>query len=110
MTPLSASSTGALTNCATASPGWIILAAVVGVAGALISQFVANWLTRGRELRRFRIESFERFRSELSEDEKLKAISNKHTKEPLTDDEKQDYLGFWEEVGIYHANQMIDEE
>ena len=110
MTPLPVSSTTAVTNCATAGPGWIILAAAVGVAGALISQFVADWLTRGRELRRFRVESFERFRSELSEDEKLRVISNKHTKQPLTDGEMQDYLGFWEEVGIYHANRIIDEE
>jgi len=61
-------------------PAWIILAALAGAAGALVAQFVANRLTHGRELMRFRIDSFERFRSELWEDAELKVIRRKHTK------------------------------
>jgi len=91
-------------------PAWIILAALVGVAGALASQFVANRLTRGRELTRFRIDSFERFRSELWEDADLKVIRRKHGKQPLTHEQKQDYLGFWEELGIYDSKGIVDED
>jgi hypothetical protein len=112
VTPDSAAMAGAVSSAAsrTYGPAWIILAALVGALGGLAAQFVANRLTRGRELTRFRIDSFERFRSELWEDADLKVIRRNHTKEPLTNEQKQDYLGFWEEVGIYDSKGIVDEE
>jgi|SRR5579872_878880 len=95
---------------ATTESFWIILAALLGAAGALASQFLAESLTRGRELKNFRIESFERFRTELWEDPDLKVIRRKYSREPLTDDQMLDYLGFWEEVGIYDSKRLIDAE
>jgi hypothetical protein len=59
-----------------------------------------------RERKRFQIQSFERFRRELTEDENLRRIGSK--KEPLTDSEIDDYLGFFEEVGIYFAWDLVD--
>jgi hypothetical protein len=46
----------------------------------------------------------------LWEDADLKVIRRKHTKEPLTNEQIQDYVGFWEEVGIYQNKGIIDEE
>jgi hypothetical protein len=108
--PVATAAVNALTASGGYGPAWIILAALVGVVRALASQFVANRLTRGRELTRFRIDSFERFRSELWEDAELRVIRRKHTKEPLTDEQKQDYLGYWEEVGIYDSKGIVDED
>jgi hypothetical protein len=65
-------------------------------------------LTSGRERRRFKIEAFERFRREFSEDEELRRISVK--KEPLTDDEIDDYVGFFEEIGLYFERDLVDVE
>jgi hypothetical protein len=106
-TPIGVGGAVASAGC---GPIWILLAALLGVVGALFAQWLADKLTRNRELRRFRIESFERFRSELWEDADLKVIRRKHTKEPLTNEQIQDYVGFWEEVGIYQNKGIIDEE
>ena len=62
-----------------------LIGALVGAFAALASQFLANYLAEQRDRRRFQIQSFERFRSEFSEDENLRRISIK--KEAMTDDE-----------------------
>ncbi|HLW71380.1 MAG TPA: hypothetical protein VKS22_12245 [Candidatus Binataceae bacterium] len=72
--------------------------ALVGATAAIAAQFVANGLATERELRRFKIQAFERFRKEFSEDQNLRRISIK--KEKLTDDEIGDYIGFFEEIGL----------
>ena len=82
--------------------------AVVGAAAALAAQFLGHNLATKRELLRFQIQSFERFRREFSEDENLRRISIK--KEPLTDDEIDDYLGFFEEIGLYFHRNLVDIE
>jgi hypothetical protein len=87
-------------------PGWIILGALVGAAGAIVAQIVNNWFTKGREHARLKIESFERFRREFTEDENLRRID--HKKEPLTDEEIDDYIGFFEEVGLYYDRDLVD--
>lgn len=72
----------------------------------MLSQLVAHLLAEKRERSRFRIQSFERFRRELTEDENLRRIGVK--KESLTDDEIDEYLGFFEEVGIYFERDLVD--
>jgi hypothetical protein len=86
----------------------VLLGALVGAFAALASQFLAHFLAEKREHKRFQVQSFERFRREFSEDENLRRISQK--KEPLTDDEIDDYLGFFEEVGLYFARGLVDAE
>ena len=80
--------------------------ALVGAGAALLSQFVAHYLTEGRERKRFQVQSFERFLREFREDENLNRISLKD--EPLTDDEIDDYVGFFEEIGIYWNRGLVD--
>ena len=55
-----------------------LVGAVVGGTAAILSQFVADWLAKKRELGRFRVQSFERFRREFSEDPTLRAIATKY--------------------------------
>jgi hypothetical protein len=85
-----------------------LVGAIVGAAAAITAQFVGHRLATKRELLRFQIQSFERFRREFSEDENLRQISIK--KEPLTDDEIDDYLGFFEEIGLYFHRNLVDVE
>jgi hypothetical protein len=70
-----------------------LVGAVVGATAAIAAQFLAHRLAFKRELLRFQIQAFERFRTEFSEDDNLRRISIK--KEPLSDDEIDDYLGFF---------------
>jgi hypothetical protein len=85
-----------------------LVGAIVGAVAAISAQFVSHRLETKRELLRFQIQSFERFRREFSEDENLRQISIK--KEPLTDDEIDDYLGFFEEIGLYFHRNLVDVE
>ncbi len=85
-----------------------LVGAIVGAATAIAAQFLGDRLATKRELLRFQIQSFERFRREFSEDENLRQISIK--KEPLTDDEIDDYLGFFEEIGLYFHRNLVDVE
>jgi hypothetical protein len=85
-----------------------LVGAIVGAAAAIAAQFLAHQLTTKRELLRFKIQSFVRFRREFSEDENLRQISIK--KDPLTDDEIDDYLGFFEEIGLYFHRGLVDVE
>jgi hypothetical protein len=85
-----------------------LVGAIVGASAAITAQFVSHRLASKRELIRFQIQSFERFRREFSEDENLRQISIK--KEPLTDDEIDDYLGFFEEIGLYFHRNLVDVE
>ena len=85
-----------------------LVGAIVGALTAIAAQFVGHHLATKRELLRFQIQSFERFRREFSEDENLREISIK--KEPLTDDEIDDYLGFFEEIGLYFHRDLVDVE
>jgi hypothetical protein len=85
-----------------------IIGGLLGASGALLSQLLAHRLNRRRELERFAIQSFERFRTELWQDSELRKISLKHTNEPLTEEEMQDYLGFFEEVGLYAERNLVD--
>jgi hypothetical protein len=88
----------------------IMLSGLVGASlaaiAALASQFLAHHLAEKRERKRFQIQSFERFRREFSEDENLRQISTKD--EPLTEDEIDDYIGFFEEIGIYFSRDLVD--
>jgi len=85
-----------------------LVGAIVGAAAAIVAQVVSHHLATKRELLRFQIQSFERFRREFSEDENLRQISIK--KEPLTDDEIDDYIGFFEEIGLYFHRNLVDVE
>jgi hypothetical protein len=87
-----------------------IIGGLLGASGALLSQLLAHRLNRRRELERFAIQSFERFRTELSQDSELRRIGLKHADEPLTEEEMQDYLGFFEEVGLYAERGLVDLE
>jgi hypothetical protein len=80
----------------------------VGAVGAISAQIVGHFLTRRRDEKRFRIESFERLRREHDADEELRRISQKD--EPLTDSETERILGFFEEVGLYWERNLIDRE
>jgi hypothetical protein len=85
-----------------------LVGAIAGAVTALAAQFLGHRLAAKRELLRFQIQSFERFRREFTEDENLRAISIK--KQPLTADEIDDYLGFFEEVGLYFHRGLVDVE
>jgi len=85
-----------------------LLGAVLAASAALASQFLAHHLADKRERKRFQIQSFERFRREFSEDQNLRRISVKD--EDLTDDEIDDYVGFFEEIGIYFNRDLVDIE
>ncbi len=85
-----------------------LLGAVLAATAALASQFLAHYLAERRERKRFQIQSFERFRREFSEDQNLRRISVKEGK--LTDDEIDDYIGFFEEIGIYFVRDLVDIE
>src|ERR1700730_15867103 len=85
-----------------------LVGAIVGAATAIAAQFVGHQLATKREMLRFQIQSFERFRREFSEDENLRQISPK--KETLTDDAIDDYLGFFEEIGLYFHRNLVDLE
>ena len=89
-------------------PGWIILSAAVGASGAIVAQIVSQFLVTRRESRRFKIEAFERFRREFAEDPELRRIGTK--KEPLADDEVDEYIGFFEEIGLYYKRGLVDIE
>ncbi len=89
-------------------PGWILLGAAVGAPGSLIGVFVNSWLTSRRELRRFRIDSFERYRNEFFKDESLRQIREKE--EPETEEEIEDLVGFYDEIGLYAHRGLIDME
>jgi hypothetical protein len=80
----------------------------VGALGAISAQIVGHFLTRRRDEKRFRVESFERLRREHDADEELSRISRKH--DPLTDRETERILGFFEEVGLYWERNLIDRE
>jgi hypothetical protein len=82
--------------------------AIVGATAAPASQFLAHRLASRRELERFRVQAFERFRKEFTEDEFLRRVSTK--KDPLTNDEIDEYLGFFEEVGLYFHRGLVDVE
>lgn len=93
------------------SPFWLLVAALIGAAAALLSQLVAHFLNRAREKRRFGIEAFEKFRAEFIDDEDLRRISKKYhddNESALTDDEIERYIDFFEDVGLYHAKKLID--
>jgi hypothetical protein len=85
-----------------------LIGAIVGATAAILSQLLADRLARERELGRFRVQSFERFRREFSEDATLKAIYNKYPDQRLTNKEIEDYLGFFEEIGIYAQRSLVD--
>jgi hypothetical protein len=85
-----------------------LVGAVVGAAAALTSQFLAHRLADGRERKRFQVQAFERFRKEFTEDQNLRRISIK--KERLTEDEIDEYLGFFEEIGLYFSRGLVDIE
>jgi hypothetical protein len=85
-----------------------LIGALVGAFAALASQFLAHRLAEQRERRRFQVQSFERFRKEFSEDENLRRISLK--KESLSDDEIDELVGFFEEIGLYFARNLVDIE
>ena len=52
--------------------------------------------------------SHSRFRREFSEDATLKAIANKYPDSRLENKEIEDYLGFFEEIGIYFDRNLVD--
>ena len=54
-----------------------LVGAIVGAVTALAAQFLGHNLATKRELLRFQIQSFERFRREFSEDQNLRRISIK---------------------------------
>ncbi len=85
-----------------------LIGATLAACAALASQFLAHYLADKRERKRFQIQSFERFRREFTEDQNLKRISAQE--EDLTDDEIDDYVGFFEEIGIYFSRDLVDIE
>src|SRR5690348_8916020 len=92
-------------------PFWLIVSAVIGAGAALLSQLLAHLLNRGRENRRFRLESYRQFRTEFVEDQELRTISKKYYAESegiLTDEEIERYVDFFEDMGLYVARNLVD--
>ncbi|MBV9181219.1 MAG: hypothetical protein JO138_02820 [Acidobacteriaceae bacterium] len=99
------------TATAPPSPFWILVAALIGAGAALLAQLLAHLLTRGRENRRLRLESYRQFRTEFIEDQEPRAISRKYygTGDPqLTEEEIERYLDFFEDMGLYWSRDLID--
>ena len=87
-------------------PIWIILGAGVGAAGAILAQIVNHRLTRKRDLERLRLETFETFRRQFMEDKRLHDIDNKEG--PLTDQEIDYYLGFFDVLALYWKRGFVE--
>jgi hypothetical protein len=69
-----------------------------GTLGALLAQVANHFLTRRREARKARIETFERLRREYDENEEIRLINRK---EDLNDEEIERLLDFFELLGLY---------
>lgn len=79
----------------------------------LIAAIVVGLITEHFARRRFRIENFERLRWELRDDQQLLAVKQKLAPGPyvaLTESEKRDYLEFFELVGVYWKQKLIDQK
>jgi hypothetical protein len=87
-------------------PVWIILSAGVGAASAIFAQVINDRLTRKRDLEHLRLMTFETFRRQFMDDKRLHDIDNKE--EPLTDQEIDYYLGFFDVVGLYWELGFVD--
>ena len=87
-------------------PIWIILGAGVGATGAIVAQIVNHRLTRKRDLERLRLETFETFRRQFMDDKRLHDIDNKE--EPLTDQEIDYYLGFFDVLALYWKRGFVE--
>jgi hypothetical protein len=92
----------------TYGPLWILAGALVGALGAIGAQIVNDHLTRARELERLRFSTFESLRRQFMGDTRLQGIDNK--KEPLTDEEIDYYLGFFDLVGLYWERGFVELE
>jgi hypothetical protein len=93
------------------SPFWLLVAALIGAGASLLSQLLAHLLNRGRENRRFRLESYRQFRAEFIEDQELRNISRKYygdSDPTLSEEEIERYLDFFEDMGLYWARKLVD--
>jgi hypothetical protein len=93
------------------APLWLVITALIGAGAALAAQLLAHLLNRGRENRRFRLESYKQFRAEFVEDQELRNISKKYYGEievALTDDEIERYIDFFEDIGLYVSKKLVD--
>jgi hypothetical protein len=87
-------------------PVWIILSACVGATSAIVAQIVNDRLTRKRDLEHLRLQTFETFRRQFMDDKRLQGIDNKD--EPLTDDEVDYYLGFFDVLALYWKRGFVE--
>jgi len=77
---------------------WLVISAVAGASIGAAAVLAAQIVSSAEARKRFKVEVFERFRRESSEDRELRRISTK--REPLTDEEVDEYIGFFEEIGL----------
>jgi hypothetical protein len=87
-----------------------LLATLSFVAGAILTGYIDLRFHQAEARDEFRINSFDRMSNEFLFDQgELRAIRAKLTNnQPLTEVEIKDYLAFFEGVGLYYDQKMID--
>lgn len=77
----------------------------------LVGVWLNNLLSHRRELERLRLESFEKFRNQFYENPMLEKVREKlEAGQPLNEIEIENYVGFFEEVGLYVDRRYVEEE
>jgi hypothetical protein len=90
-----------------------ILNAAIAIVASLLGVVVGAYMTGRQQMQQLQVQTFEEFDEEFSfKDPELKRIRIKfeHTKKPLTDDERDYYLDFFEDVGLLTNRNLTDFE
>jgi hypothetical protein len=90
----------------------LILNAAIIITASLLGVLVGAYLTSRQQMRQLQVQIFEEFDEEFGfKDPELKRIRIRFEhKKPLTDDERDYYLDFFEDVGVLAKRDLIDFE
>ena len=89
----------------------VLLSAAVGSLTTLAGIFLNNHLTFRRDLKKLRLETFERFRDEFSRNSNVEKVGKKFAgRDRLEKREIEQYLVFFEEIGLFAHRGYVDEE
>lgn len=89
----------------------ILLSAGIGSLTTLVGVFLSDFLSSRRELKRLRLEGLVRFSAAFNQDPIFQKARGKLEKgEVLDEGEIEDYIGFFEEVGLFTDRGYVDEE
>jgi len=89
----------------------ILLSAAVGSLTTLAGIFLNNHLTFRRDLKKLQLETFERFRDEFARNANVEKVRMKFAgRDRLEKREIEQYLHFFEEIGLFAYRGYVDEE